>query len=1364
MKRFNKILALVLAGLLVYSSIRFIFLRPKPVLAADVLISMNEGYGTSSAVNDSSGSVSAGSITGATWKAEELCKAGKCLFFDGTQDYVSFSDDADLDFAGSDSFTINVWFRHAPKSSGTDIIVGKILNSDNDGGYQIQMESDGDITCEIEDTDADVDIDDSITSTAATYDDNQWHFISCVKSGTTSLTLFIDGNQIAQDASLDGSGTLANDDTLYIGIDGDGTSNDYTGFIDEVKVYRSLRTAAEIKADYLRETPSRGTAASFGPDQRYLSQGLVGYWTVDESSGNASDSSGNGLTLTNNGTTTFVSGKFGNGSEHVPASSQYFSTATTISGVKTVSFWTNPDVTTNYFVGLTSGASITASSGTISATGFTDPIIYVNGTVSTTLTQDVWQMVTVTTETAIDADLFYAGRQDTNYYDGTLDNIRVYNRALTPAEIENVYHWAPGPIAHYKLDEATGTSVNDSSGNWTGITWSGTGNHWTNGVYGSAGQFNGTDDRIVVGNISSKLNLTSTDPPSFALSAWMKAEAGITNGSGIKLNVSGAGGNGRILFRTTGCPSNPCFSFQLKSGGAVSSQTTAASYGVWYHVAGIWNQSNHTQYVYINGVLQDSDVPASYDLSVNAMNFEIGYNQFYFKGGIDDVRVYNYVRTPAQVIEDMNAGHPAPGSPVGSAVAYWKFDEGYATTAYDASKSTGGSEDLTLSSASWTNSGKFGKAFNGLTNVRASRNTDSDLEFSATEDFTLSLWYKSDSASNPGATEYLINDGAAAGSAGYAMYANTSGNLCFGIDDDTTWGPDVASCTTTDVYDNTWHHITAVRNVTSDTTKIYLDAVENDSDTDTTTATLDSSPTFYIGDANATDGTDEFLGDIDEVQIFRSALTRDQVKVLFNQNSGQQLGTLSTDASNNPSNSANDEYCPPGQGSACTAPIGHWKMDENTGTTAFDVSGNNNSGTLTNSPGYAPGKFGSGITFSGNDQHVVRADDSDFDFGASQPFTLETWFKHGTATVTEALITKLESSGTDGGFKLKMESDGDITCETEDDDADTAIDDTATTTAATYDDGNWHHVACVYDTTNTDLYIYIDGILTASDTSITTNSLDNDDALFYGIESAAGTEDWIGQLDDFRFYNYARTSAQIAWDYNRGMPVGWFRFDEGSGTTANDASGFGNTWTLSASSWSMGKRNGAWDGDGAKWVSRTDDPDFDFSLTEDFSISLWFKSDSTTNPSVNEYLVHKSFSGGTQNAGYAMYSKSDSSGNICFGIDDDTTWNPDVETCTSVDLYDTTWHHIVAYRSVVNDAMYVVVDGRTDTNAVDTTAATLENSRVMYFGDRDGTDNGDELNGDLDDIRIYRYALTSQQIKTVMSEGALRFGPETGSP
>ena len=121
---------------------------------------------------------------------------------------------------------------------------------------------------------------------------------------------------------------------------------------------------------------------------------------------------------------------------------------------------------------------------------------------------------------------------------------------------------------------------------------------------------------------------------------------------------------------------------------------------------------------------------------------------------------------------------------------------------------------------------------------------------------------------------------------GYAIYAKTDGTLCFGIDDDTSWGPDIESCTASDFYDGNWHFITAVRNVTDDTVKIYVDSSQMDSDTDPTTGTLDGDNVFYIGDFdgdnNATSGIEEFAGDIDDIRVFRYPLTPQQIKTVAN--------------------------------------------------------------------------------------------------------------------------------------------------------------------------------------------------------------------------------------------------------------------------------------------------------------------------------------------------------------------------------------------------------------------------------------------------------------------------------------------------
>lgn len=53
-----------------------------------------------------------------------------------------------------------------------------------------------------------------------------------------------------------------------------------------------------------------------------------------------------------------------------------------------------------------------------------------------------------------------------------------------------------------------------------------------------------------------------------------------------------------------------------------------------------------------------------------------------------------------------------------------------------------------------------------------------------------------------------------------------------------------------------------------------------------------------------------------------------------------------------------------------TGLVGYWKFDEGTGTTAYDSSGNNNHGTLINSPTWVDGKVGKALNLDGIDDYV----------------------------------------------------------------------------------------------------------------------------------------------------------------------------------------------------------------------------------------------------------------------------------------------------------------------------------------------------------------------------------------------------------
>ena len=80
---------------------------------------------------------------------------------------------------------------------------------------------------------------------------------------------------------------------------------------------------------------------------------------------------------------------------------------------------------------------------------------------------------------------------------GLMDETRIYNRALSPKEVRDLYNWAPGPAAYLPMDEGSGTSANDSSGNARTGTLN-DGPTWNAGKYGKGIKLDGSNDDVSV--------------------------------------------------------------------------------------------------------------------------------------------------------------------------------------------------------------------------------------------------------------------------------------------------------------------------------------------------------------------------------------------------------------------------------------------------------------------------------------------------------------------------------------------------------------------------------------------------------------------------------------------------------------------------------------------------------------------------------------------------------------------------------------------------------------------------------------------------------------------------------------------------
>src|SRR5882762_4802922 len=84
-----------------------------------------------------------------------------------------------------------------------------------------------------------------------------------------------------------------------------------------------------------------------------------------------------------------------------------------------------------------------------------------------------------------------------------------------------------------------------------------------------------------------------------------------------------------------------------------------------------------------------------------------------------------------------------------------------------------------------------------------------------------------------------------------------------------------------------------------------------------------------------------------------------------------------------------------------------YAMDEGSGTTISDKSGNNNTGTLTNGPTWTTGKYGGALLFDGVDDRVRVNDSNSLDL--TNAATFEAWVYPTAAPVDWRTILQKEA-------------------------------------------------------------------------------------------------------------------------------------------------------------------------------------------------------------------------------------------------------------------------------------------------------------------------------------------------------------------
>lgn len=569
-----------------------------------------------------------------------------------------------------------------------------------------------------------------------------------------------------------------------------------------------------------------------------------------------------------------------------------------------------------------------------------DPIIYIDGVVGS-LTENV---APVGTRGSDSTSLTIGNRTaDTaRGFNGYIDEVQWYNKILSQAEVTALYYQgttATGLVGQWKLDEGSGTSVTDSTGNASAGTISG-GATYTSNVFmrprqlvrdfGTCLNFDGIDDIASITTVSAQNDLTT-----ITLAAWINPRSFGESSSGrIFSKASGLTGRWRLgMNNSGGTRLNFVAQWNGGSTGNWASPVGSIQLGVWQHVAVTYDMtstSNDPLY-YINGVLvstTETSAPSG-SLTADDANAYIGNDSTTartFDGLIDDVQLYNKVLTQAEITALYYQGQTASGL-----VGQWKLDEGSGTTATDSTGNANGtitgatySTDVFMDARSAAGNRQLVRDFGTCLNFisASSHNVSitqtSGLPIFSQSGYSVSVWFNRRNMSSANCAIYAEGN---SGSNNQGFVLGTSNAVA-------TFKPrvfvrnDANVAQLSSVLGNTvlengkWYNFVWTDN--NGVCALYVNGVldtQNFNYTPTGSYTLNRSS---IGALIRSVSVDYFEGKIDEVAVYNRVLSATEASDIY------QKGIYPT-----------------------TNNKGFWRLDEGSGSSATDSSGNNNTGTIT---------------------------------------------------------------------------------------------------------------------------------------------------------------------------------------------------------------------------------------------------------------------------------------------------------------------------------------------------------------------------------------------------------------------------------
>ena len=200
--------------------------------------------------------------------------------------------------------------------------------------------------------------------------------------------------------------------------------------------------------------------------------------------------------------------------------------------------------------------------------------------------------------------------------------------------------------------------------------------------------------------------------------------------------------------------------------------------------------------------------------------------------------------------------------------------------------------------------------------------------------------------------------------------------------------------------------------------------------------------------------------------------------------------------------------------------------------------------------------------------------------------------------------------------------------------------------------------------------------------------------------------------------------------------VGWWQFDEDSGTSTADNSGNGDTGTLQNSpTWTTGKYSGALDFSGTNQYVSVADANF-LDLTNG-SVAAWIKRDTS---GAWHSIVAKGGSNNNYDHNYGFEIR-DTNVLLC-AVGDGVSGGHAAVLNTTATISTGTWYHVACTWD--GSTMRIYINGAESVNGSQSGLVPAANTSPLYIGQFGG--NTDRFDGLIDDVRVYNRALSAQEV------------------